>query len=147
MSNNAVAVALVLAGLASSARAQQRHTLQVQALGTVAPEWFAGAGLGFAVWPSSRSAVQLTGTVGRAETGVAARAEAMLAFHLNPFRPRGIGPYAAGGAAVVLREGGTAEYLLLIVGIESRPGARRGWFAEAGVGGGLRAALGVRLRR
>jgi hypothetical protein len=40
-----------------------------------------------------------------------------------------------------------AGYITALVGIEKAPGARRGWFAEVGLGGGLRVALGMRWRR
>jgi hypothetical protein len=54
--------------------------------------------------------------------------------------------YGAGGVAVA---GGPVDqgYVVLTLGIEGRPGARSGWFAEAGVGGGVRLALGYRWRR
>jgi hypothetical protein len=56
-----------------------------------------------------------------------------------------VGAYLAGGVAAV---GGPADrgYLVLAAGIEDRPGARSGWFLEAGVGGGARLAAGYRWR-
>ena len=50
--------------------------------------------------------------------------------------------------ALTLVVGGPVDegYLLLTLGVESRPGGRAGWFAEAGVGGGARVALGYRQR-
>jgi len=37
-------------------------------------------------------------------------------------------------------------FVVLTLGVESRPGAATGWFAEAGVGGGVRGAVGIRRR-
>ena len=53
---------------------------------------------------------------------------------------------AADPALVV---GGPVEqgYLVVAIGLEGRPGARAGWFVEAGVGGGARLALGYRWRQ
>jgi hypothetical protein len=74
------------------------------------------------------------------------RGELTAHFLLNPTRRQGVGAYGAGGVAVV---GGPVEqgYLVLALGLEARPGARAGWFVEAGVGGGARLALGFRWRR
>jgi hypothetical protein len=70
----------------------------------------------------------------------------MLSYHLNPYRRRGVTPYAGGGVAVVLTSDASSEYIVLVLGVESNPGGRWGWFAEVGVAGGLRLALGARLR-
>jgi hypothetical protein len=74
------------------------------------------------------------------------RGELVAHFLLNPIRRSGAGVYGAGGVAVV---GGPVEqgYLVLGLGLEARPGARSGWFVEAGVGGGARLAVGFRWRR
>jgi hypothetical protein len=54
--------------------------------------------------------------------------------------------YGAGGVA--LAEGPVDQgYVVVTLGIEGRPGGRSGWFAEAGVGGGARLAVGYRWRR
>lgn len=84
--------------------------------------------------------------VGRSDGRGAWRGELAAHFLLNPTRHRGVGAYGAGGVAVV---GGPVDqgYLVLALGLEARPGARAGWFVEAGVGGGVRVALGFRWRR
>jgi hypothetical protein len=56
-----------------------------------------------------------------------------------------VGLYGAGGVAVA---GGAVDqgYMVVTLGLEARPGARSGWFVEAGVGGGARLAAGYRWR-
>lgn len=73
------------------------------------------------------------------------RAEALAHFLLSPDRRSGWGVYAASGLAAV---GGsdTHGYLVLTLGAESSPGRPSGWVAEAGIGGGIRVALGYRWR-
>jgi hypothetical protein len=56
-----------------------------------------------------------------------------------------VGAYAATGIAGVT--GAKEEgYMVLTLGLESRPGRRSGWFVEGGVGGGVRVAAGYRWR-
>jgi len=74
------------------------------------------------------------------------RAELVGQFLLNP-RTTQLGGYAGGGLAGVFANGADNGYLVLMVGIESRPGGRGGWFVEAGVGGGARFAAGYRWRK
>jgi hypothetical protein len=83
---------------------------------------------------------------GGSEGGFAWRGVAAGHFLLSPGRRVGVAAYGGGGVAVV---GGPVErgYLLLTLGLESAPGSRSGWFAEAGVGGGVRLAAGWRWRR
>jgi hypothetical protein len=40
-----------------------------------------------------------------------------------------------------------ASYLTALLGVDQGPGARAGWYAELGLGGGVRLALGRRFRR
>lgn len=129
----------------SRAQVPSRVALRVQTLAALASEPFVGGGLGLAWRTAARFTVDLNAVVGVQERALAGRGEALVAFHLDPFRPRGVSPYAGGGIAAVVRSGATAEYLVLLLGVESRPGRRRGWFAELGVGGGVRGALGARL--
>jgi len=74
------------------------------------------------------------------------RAEGVFAYLLNPFRRSGVSPYAGGGVAIQAWSDRDSEYLMLFVGVDARPASRMGWFAEVGVAGGIRAALGVRWR-
>jgi hypothetical protein len=84
--------------------------------------------------------------VGGSAGELAFRAELLGHFLLSPNKRTGMGPYFAAGVAAV---GGPVErgYLVLTLGVEQRPGARSGWVAEAGIGGGFRVALGYRWRR
>lgn len=129
----------------AAAQVPSRAALKLQAVATFADQPFVGAGLGVAWRTAARFTAELHASVGAQEGTVAARGEALVAFHLDPFRPRGVAPYAGGGVAAMVREGVRGEFLVLLVGVESRPGSRRGWFAELGLGGGVRAALGARL--
>jgi len=53
-----------------------------------------------------------------------------------------------GGLAFFGAEGERgAGYLTAQVGVEAAPGRRRGWYAELGLGGGVRLSLGRRFRR
>jgi hypothetical protein len=74
------------------------------------------------------------------------RLEGSFAYLLNPFTRTRVSPYAGGGVAIQGWSDRDAEYLMLLVGVESRPGARVGWYLEGGVGGGIRLVLGVRWR-
>jgi hypothetical protein len=127
------------------AQAQQRVALKIQAIGVFAEEPFVGGGLALAWRTTSRFTVEVGAAAGAQAQGLTGRAEALAAFHLDPFRTRGVSPYAGGGIAAAVRSGATAEYLVVLLGVESRPGRRRGWFAELGLGGGVRAALGARV--
>jgi hypothetical protein len=138
---------LLLAALAcpQAATAQQVRELGVQAIGTASDPGLYVAGVYAAVRPSTRFRVSLGAGLGVSDGDAAWRGELLAHFLLAPRAKRGIGGYAAGGVAAV---GGPRDegYLVLIVGAESRPGAASGWFAEAGVGGGARLALGFRQR-
>jgi hypothetical protein len=57
-----------------------------------------------------------------------------------------VAPYAGGGVALAATSDEVFEYVLLVIGLETAPGARRGWFAEVGIGGGVRVAAGYRIR-
>jgi len=121
----------------------------VQAAATVAPapQAFVGGGWGFVVRPRGRLGLGLAAMVGARNRNLAARGEALLSFVLDPFRRRGVAPYAAGGIAVVGDRVATNQYLVGTLGLAGKPGQRTGWFVEGGMGGGLRLAAGVTLRR
>ena len=95
---------------------------------------------------SRRMRVSATVGAGVSDGRAAWRGELLAHFLLNPTRRSGVGIYGAGGVAAV---GGPVDqgYLVLALGVEARPGGRSGWFVEAGVGGGVRLAAGVRWRR
>lgn len=83
--------------------------------------------------------------VGVAGGRAAVRGEVVAHFLLDPAVRRGLGWYGGGGLA---GSGGRAEgvRVLVVAGVESRPGGPRGWTAELGVGGGVRLAGGYRWR-
>lgn len=94
-----------------------------------------------------------TRVVGTAVAGMlgsdpAVRVEAQAQLIVNPSGRGGAGLYAGAGVAW---QGATGVpgggYLTALLGLESAPGARRGWYAEIGLGGGVRLALGARWRR
>ena len=129
----------------SAAGAQRVTELGPQAVVLEAHRTFAGAGLVVARRVSER--VRLSGGayggVGSGEA--AARGELLGNLMLFPRRARGLSPYLLGGVGA---EVGPEErgYLILGLGLEAAPGRQRGWVLEAGVGGGLRVALGYRWR-
>ena len=104
-------------------------------------------GGGYAAIRSSagRTRLAATAAVGGAGGVTVWRAEVLGHFLLNPFGARRPGLYAGAGGALA-GGGGTTGYLVLLVGIEGRPGAGSGWAIEAGLGGGFRAAAGYRFR-
>ncbi len=132
---------------ASPAEAQHITVWQLQALGTTAADHFVGAGAGWGVRNLGRLGFGITANAGDANGSLGARVEALTSFHFSPFRRRGVGGYGAGGLAVAVTDSSSREFLVLLVGLEARPGRRYGWFVEAGVGGGIRISAGVRLRR
>ena len=139
-----VAVA-ALAAAPFPAGAQQVRELGVQAVATASDPPLVGGGV-YAAWrPSRRARLSAGALVGGAGDEVAWRGELLVHFLLTPGAPQGVGIYGAGGVAAVA--GSDDEgYLVLALGVETRPGAPSGWFAEAGVGGGARLALGFRRR-
>ena len=126
--------------------AQRVRELGVQAVFTAADEATFVAGPLIAIRPSPRARLSLGTGVGISEETLAWRAELLGHFLLNPARRRGFGLYGAAGVAA---SAGPFErgYIVLALGMESRPGTRSGWTVEAGVGGGVRFAAGYRWRR
>jgi hypothetical protein len=141
---------LLLAAIApaawNSAAAQSlpRREFGVEALFAASDPVFAGGGLYAAVRPSPRVRVALTASAGGIGGDLAFRGELLGHFLLTPLA-RGAGVYLGGGAAL-LADGDARGYVVALVGVESRPAARSGWFVEGGVGGGARVAAGWRRR-
>jgi hypothetical protein len=112
---------------------------------TFADFTFAGAGLHLSLRPGGRIRFTLSGTPGVVDEAFAFRGESSAQFMLNPVsRKRGF--YIGGGLAGLTGPMDEA-YLLLLVGLESRPGGASGWVLEGGIGGGIRVQLGYRWRR
>jgi hypothetical protein len=138
---------LWLPGSPLSAQAGTVREAGVEAVATAADPAVYTVGLTASVRPASRTRIALYGGGGvTGDGGGVGRAELVGHFLLNPrsMRP---GLYAGGGVAGVFASGAANGFLVLLVGIESRPGGRGGWFVEAGVGGGARLAAGYRWRR
>ncbi len=90
----------------------------------------------------------VTAAGGSYEQALGLRCEATAQFLLRPGERSGAGPYAGLGLAFVGSESARgASYLTALLGLESAPAARAGWYAELGLGGGVRLAFGRRFRR
>jgi len=126
---------------------QRAVVWQGQFVGTTAADAFVGAGVGWGLRGPGRLGLNLTASSGVAGKAFAGRFEGVATFHLEPGRRRGVGVYGAAGVAAVATGESTAEWLVVAVGIDARPRAENGWFLELGVGGGVRAATGFRIRR
>jgi len=93
-----------------------------------------------------RFSVTLAGGDYRGTAGVRVAADAQLL--LRPGDRSSPGPHGGLGLAFFGAEGERgAGYLTALVGVEAAPGRRRGWYAELGLGGGVRLSLGRRFRR
>ncbi len=129
-----------------TASGQTVGDVQIFALAAIARDVLAAGGVGVAVRPGGRLRFAVNGVVGSESGAAAGRVEAVAVFHLNPFRQTGWAAYGGGGAAVRFRQPGTSGFLLVMLGAESRPARRLGWFVEVGAGGGVRLATGLRVR-
>jgi hypothetical protein len=131
---------------APPACAQRVTELGVQAIATLSDPALVVAGPASAVRLSERGRLALALGAGVSDGSVAWRVEALGHFLLAPRRRTGAAAYGGAGLAAV---GGRVDrgYLVLALGLEAAPGSRQGWFAEVGVGGGTRLALGWRWRR
>jgi hypothetical protein len=135
--------------------AQSARELQLQGVGAFAATQFVGGGLGFA-WRSQgrlRAGLSVSaGDVSHRPEGeerahaFGGRVELLASYHVNPYKRSGLAPYAGGGVAVAATADEMFEYVLLVLGVETGPGSRSGWFAELGIGGGVRVSAGYRLR-
>jgi hypothetical protein len=109
---------------------------------------FAGAELGFAHRPSSESRIALAVAGGAANGDAAVRAQVTIQLLINPLARSGTGVYAGLGAAFAGQDGVPGQgFLAVLVGVEAAPGGRKAWYAELGFCGGVRAAVGWRLRK
>ncbi len=126
--------------------AQQAREVGIQGIVTASDPVLGVGGLYGALRTSNRTRLSVTGGVGASAGELAFRAELLGHFLLSPNKRKGTGPYFAAGVAAV---GGPVDrgYLVLTLGVEQRPGGGSGWAAEAGVGGGVRVAVGYRWRR
>jgi hypothetical protein len=108
---------------------------------------FVGAELGAAHRPSGESRIALALAGGAAAGRAAARAQLTLQLLVNAASRSSVGLYAGVGAAAITRRGSPGQgFVALLLGIEEKPGRRRGWYIESGFGGGVRIAAGWRAR-
>ncbi len=123
----------------------QGFEVGVLGVGALATPNFFGAGLTGAVRPGGRLRLSLSALPGSQADRFALRGEATGHFMLNPARRHGLGFYGVGGVAALLgpRDAG---YVVLGLGLETAPAGRSGLIVEAGVGGGVRIAVGWRRR-
>jgi len=129
-------------------RAQQRHTRELGLQATVLasePAMVLGGVYG-AIRTSTRTRLAVTASAGAVGGAAAWRGELLAHFMLNPRATRELGAYGGGGVAVAGASGTAQGYVVVLLGIESKPGAGSGWFLETGLGGGFRAAAGWRRR-
>ena len=144
-----VLAALLIAALGSGgAPVAAQHVIELGVMGIATssdPTLVVAGGYG-AIRTSGRTRISAGLGAGASDGRAAWRGELLAHFLLNPTRQWGVGVYGAGGLAAV---SGPVDqgYLVLTLGLEARPGARSGWFVEAGVGGGARLAAVVRWRR
>jgi hypothetical protein len=138
---------LLVAGVAlpTQGAAQQIRELGIQAIGTASDPALVVAGVYGGLRTSGRTRVSASLGAGISGREVAWRGELLGHFLLSPEDRRRAGFYFAGGIAAV--EGAVSRgYLVLTLGVEERPRANSGWALEAGIGGGVRVALGYRWR-
>ncbi len=109
---------------------------------------FWGLEVGLAHRPGGQGRLALTAAGGGYEGHVGMRLAATAQFLVKPAARSGTNLYGGLGLAF---EGGAATrgagYLTMLIGLEAAPGRRSGWYAELGLGGGVRAAAGLRWRR
>lgn len=144
---SALALTALAAAVPGGAGAQSGVEAQVHALAVVRQDALGALGGGGGWRPSGRARLSLTASLGVEPAGTTGRVELLASYHLQAYRRQGLAPYAGGGIATEFTESAIAEFILLVVGMESAPGLPWGVFVEAGVGGGVRLAVGLRHRR
>ena len=109
---------------------------------------FFGAELRVARRTTGQGRLSFAAACGDYEHSLGVRFEATAQFMLRPAERTGAGPYGGLGLTFVGAEGTAgATYLTTLLGVEQRPGTQSGWYAEVGLGGGVRFGAGWRFRR
>jgi len=141
-------VLLALAVLPGRAAAQGWREVQVWGVAVGSDPAVAAGGLGFALRDGGRTRIGAALAGGTSDGGRAAgRIEVAWHFLLDPSRRSGLAVYGGGGLAVSLIERDQLRpWVLMVLGVETSPASKHGFFVEAGLGGGVRAALGLRFR-
>jgi hypothetical protein len=141
-------VALLVVLVAPPAGAQRGWDAQVHAVALIRDSALIGGGVGGGLRAGRGLRVAATVSLGGVSTGgVAGRGEALITYHLTPPQRGGVGLYLGGGLAGEARNGSVRGFAVVLVGAEARPWNGGGWFAEAGIGGGVRLLIGYRLVR
>jgi hypothetical protein len=144
-----LAAAPALGGAAFAQRLTARE-LGFGAVAATGRRTFVGGELGVGLRPGGQSRFAVAVAAGGEAARAALRAQATLQFLVTPAARRGVGPYAGFGAAFSARRGSPSQgFVAVLIGIEGGPGRRTGWgnwYIECGMGGGVRAAAGWRLR-
>ena len=131
-------------------RAQAPRATEIAAGATVvlAHRGFWGPEVGVARRSGGQGRLTFGAACGSYERALGVRLGASAQFLLRPGERSGIGPYGGLGLAFVGSEGARgAGYITALLGVDQGPGAGAGWYAELGLGGGVRLALGRRFRR
>lgn len=134
--------------IASTATAQGAPAVtgvQGHVLTTISDEALVGGGLGVEVRTAARVALIGTATVGRLSGSTGFRGEGLIVYRVTPGQGPGLAAYGGGGVTWQ-RFAASREYLVAVFGVERSTEGGSGWFVEIGVGGGLRTALGFRIR-
>lgn len=142
--------------LATGQVSAQRLTATEAGVGAtvvMARRTFAGGEAGIAYRPGGQSRLALALGAGSEAGRAAGRAQLSVQFLVTPSARRGTGLYVGLGTALAVRRGGPgAAFIALLVGLEGAPGRSgslggESWYAELGIGGGVRTAVGWRVRR
>ena len=138
---------LLLPVLALQSQQLTTSELSVGVASASARRTFSGAELTFGRRPSADMRLAFTAAGGTEAGRGAARAQATVQMLVNSLSRTGVGIYGGVGAVFAARERTPGRgYLALLLGVEGKPGRRRGWYVELGFAGGVRAAAGWRLR-
>lgn len=137
--------ALALLARAGDAQGPRATELSAGAVAALASRPFAGAGLGIAR-RSGQLRPALTAAGGSWDGRAALRVELTAQYLVNPGATSGATLYAAFGVAAQVADATHGRaYLGAWLGLESA-GRSGGVYAELGVGGGVRLAMGVKRR-
>ena len=143
-----LALGLALTARAAPAQALSATELDFGALATWARSDFYGISLGAATRPGGQGRAAFTAAGGSLDGLTALRLELTGQFLVLPDSKRGVTPYAGFGLGyLTTRSSHGTSVLVALLGIEAAAGRRRGWFAELGLGGGIRLRAGYRWRR
>jgi len=140
-----LALLLLLAVAAPLGAQGMRRELGAQLFILSGDEPLVGAAGYAAFRPNPRARISLALGAGERNGEMTGRGELLGHFLLSGGRRAALGVYAAGGLALDVDSDANA-WIVGALGVESAPGARSGWMAEVGVGGGWRGVAGWRWR-